>query len=713
LKLQNISNNKLKLLNMGRFIRINNLCLLSILICGIVFTSCNKNTNVKVNYGRPFETPTKPAFIPLPPGSVEPQGWLRDWCLTARDGYTGHLDEYDVAFRQAWAADYKPTGENLCYWDKGAWPLEGGGYWFDGLVKLGYILHDDSLLNKAKSRLDVVVNNMTDSSILFIWWLNRNKPADMSEKEAGNDDWFPKWASGLMGRSLAAYYAGSGDPRVLRAIEMAYSDNYNWLRKRFAQSSIYPSMEAYTWTGNKKIQASLTELFEKRVNKNPPWLPVEIGMPVSIVMPDEKSPWYEQAGHYGGNDGGWVNYTNVHGVHFLECASPWALGYLWTGKPEFLKAVSLYFDMIERNGMQPYGVFVSDEFCGPNGAFRGTETCNVSGYMWSQIELLRIGGSGVMGDRIERAFFNAAPAVVSRDFTSHVYKQFPNRIVPGGVRCNYKKTNWPLCCTASLNRMLPNYVVNMWMATYNNGLAATCYGPCKVSALVSDHIPVELTCQTDYPFNDVIDITVKPLHKTTFPLYFRIPGWCKNPSLLVNGSVIKPTPDANGFVCIERRWKPDDRIRLQFPMEVRVITGSDSNADGATYASVYYGPVLFALPIPYTKDLNTPDSSAKWKYALETQGNILGSDITVEHKPMPARWNWPVESPIQLHVNVVGFDWNGKALPVKPVTSGGIASEKVTLIPYGCTQFRVSMFPVTEQTFNLSRLENPVKPEGN
>ena len=35
----------------------------------------------KGNYGRPFEPPTRSAFIPLPPGAVEPEGWLRDWCL--------------------------------------------------------------------------------------------------------------------------------------------------------------------------------------------------------------------------------------------------------------------------------------------------------------------------------------------------------------------------------------------------------------------------------------------------------------------------------------------------------------------------------------------------------------------------------------------------------------------------------------------------------
>jgi hypothetical protein len=374
--------------------------------------------------------------------------------------------------------------------------------------------------------------------------------------------------------------------------------------------------------------------------------------------------------------------------------------------------------------MQPHGVPVCDENCGPTGSLRGTETCNVAGYMGSQITLLRVGGQGLMADRVERAFFNAAPAVVSRDFKTHVYHQTPNRIhrsLPDGAPFQYSKEHGPLCCTASLNRFLPNYVMHMWMATYDNGLAATHYGPCKVSALVADRVPVELVCRTDYPFNDSIDIAVKPAREAAFPLSFRIPGWCTDPQITLNGSPYKAIADASRFVRVERRWKQGDRIHLRFPMTVRVCTGHDNGAADTPYATVSYGPLLFALAIPDTEDANTPDEAFKWNYALDAEAGNPNADIAVTRQPMPDKWGWQRDAPLKLHVRARSFDWRSEirqALPADPVASGeaspfqpsmvpthlpakpvsgGASPERISLVPYGCTKFRVSMFPVTER----------------
>ena len=66
---------------------------------------------------------------------------------------------------------------------------------------------------------------------------------------------------------------------------------------------------------------------------------------------------------------------------------------------------------------------------------------------------------------------------------------------------------------------------------------------------------------------------------------------------------------------------------------------------------------------------------------------------------MPGKWDWPLESPLKLRVRAVSIDWKPtleKPLPAEPFAGEGPA-ETITLVPYGCTKFRVSMFPVTEK----------------
>lgn len=652
-------------------------------------------------YARPFEGRAQPALITLPPGAVEPRGWLRDWCLAARDGYTGHMDDYDPEFRRAWAPDHCMTGENLL-WYKGAWPYEGGGYWFDGLARLGYALHDEALIRQARQRLYAVADGMTDSGILFLWWLDRNRAEDRAAVDAALEGW-PLWACGLLGRAMSGFHAGSGDKHVLEALVRAYGNDPDCLRSiRGSLSNVWPAFDTYTWTGNRTIAAALDAVFREegaglvpRVNRyrHPPDL-----TPGAAV-------------------------ENAHVVEFLECTTPWAVGYLWTGDGHYLEAALGWHDLLERVAMQPHGVPVSDEWYGPPGAFRGSETCDVAGYVWSQAALLAVSGDGRLGDRLERAFFNAGPATVSRDFRTHVYFQSPNRFADGspdfphGPRAgggSYRATHSPLCCTAALNRVVPWYVTNLWMATHDNGLAAVSYAPCAVAALVADRVPVRIECRTEYPFGETVEIAVRPAREAAFPISLRIPGWCQEPGLTVDGSRVPVEPDSKGFCRVHRLWKPGDVLLLHLPMKPVLTTGRDAAAgppydgahrptqvavprpdstDGAPCATVSCGPLLFALAIPDTTDSNTPDPGARWRYALDVED----PGLTVERRALPARWDWPLDAPVRVSANALACDWDpdprAPALPPQPMPRRG-TPERISLIPYGCTKFRISMFPV-------------------
>ncbi len=48
-----------------------------------------------------------------------------------------------------------------------------------------------------------------------------------------------------------------------------------------------------------------------------------------------------------------------------------------------------WHDLLERVAMQPSGVPVADEYHGPTSAFRGTETGDVAGYLWSLLRLAK------------------------------------------------------------------------------------------------------------------------------------------------------------------------------------------------------------------------------------------------------------------------------------------------------------------------------------
>jgi hypothetical protein len=113
------------------------------------------------------------------------------------------------------------------------------------------------------------------------------------------------------------------------------------------------------------------------------------------------------------------------------------------------------------------------------------------------------------------------------------------------------------------------------------------------------------------------------------------------------------------------------------------------------YESVLLGPLLFALPIPEV-DSNTPVKNARWQYAIDTDVRRRGNGIKVIRRPMPAHWDWSPDAPVALEAPARAFDWrptDAQALPDGPIE--GSAPEIIRLVPYGCTKFRISMFPVT------------------
>jgi hypothetical protein len=290
---------------------------------------------------------------------------------------------------------------------------------------------------------------------------------------------------------------------------------------------------------------------------------------------------------------------------------------------------------------------------------------------------------------------------------------------PGKDAYKFTRIGHPvLCCVANNSRVLPNYIMNMWMATPDFGLAATLYGPCKVKSEVASDVTTEIICQTNYPFSESIQMTVNPSQSAEFPIYLRIPDWCESATVKLNGKTLHIEMQVGRFFKILRKWKTNDKIELTIPMKVKVIHGYETTypqisyfdcyhkiAKDTTikspYACVYYGPLLFSLPIPDV-DPNTEAPGAKFNYALDVNPEKASEQITIEYKKMPERWNWSLDSPVKLIVKAKEFDWNpteNEVLPKMPLENG--LPTTIHLVPYGTTKFRVTMFPVTKSSFQV------------
>ena len=642
------------------------------------------------NYARVCEPQVKSGFLPLPPGSVQPAGWLRDWALAARDGISGHLDKEHPVFADAWKGSQIQA--RFADPDGTGWPLEQCAYWLDGALRLGLVLNDEALIQKIRARLDPVVEGVlkAEAGTSFIYWKKGYKP-----------EGFNSWAHSHMGRALLALYQGTGDRRVLDALVKVYADypvnmGPTHFREVSGLCNLDPMLETYSLSGDKRILDRVL---------------------AAVAQPGVASDF--QAWGEGRLEPG-------HMVILHENIRLPALVYPWSGDPRHLQSTLGALRWIDDNHMLPYGVSSGEEYGSGVGAFRKTETCVVTAMLLAHSWMYRIQGNGDWGDRMERAFFNAGAAPIARDWKTMCYYQSPNRMRSDSLPCEQPKDPGPegirfhrlgcpsvLCCVGAVNRILPNFIMQLWMATRDNGLAATLYGPSTVSALAGPRVPVRLTTVTDYPFGETIRIQVEPEKAVDFPLYLRIPGWCRDARVSVSGAPVPVKPDSLGFVRIARKWSKGDVVELKFPMQPQVIRGFETPFPSANrgyfsfqpdtlfqprrlpYASVLYGPLLFALPIP-DLDPNTPVPDAHWQYALDTEASQQANGIQVQRKPMPARWDWPLDAPLVLSVPARAFDWkptDAQALPDAPVT--GSAAATLRLVPYGCTKFRVSMFPVT------------------
>lgn len=217
------------------------------------------------------------------------------------------------------------------------------------------------------------------------------------------------------------------------------------------------------------------------------------------------------------------------------------------------------------------------------------ETCaTIALAQWNH-RLALLYGDAKYADIVERALYNGVLSGVSQDGTKFFY------VNPLESHGTHHRSPWfgCACCPPNVARTLAS-LGGYAYATSDNALWVNLYIQGSVTARVGG-APVELDITTDYPWDGKVTLKPKLAKPAKFEMRLRVPAWCDDPKVRVNGEFDPNTILERGYLVLRREWKDSEEVGLELPMPIQRIAANPMVRANKGLLAIQRGPLVYCV----------------------------------------------------------------------------------------------------------------------
>ena len=634
----------------------------------------------------------------FPLGSIRSEGFLKEQMERGKDGICGHLHELEPgmindpyinkSYVKAWGNG-----------DQSGWGGEISGNYWTGYIQFAFTLNDPEMIKTATWWVDTMIKKQRDDGYLGTYY----------EEDAAIYEDYNAWGTACAMRGLLAFYEATGRKDVFDAVYRCmlwFCENWAGDKKTSYAGPyiIEPMIYVYKLTEDKRLLDFSEDYLDYLCRHD-------------LFATSYKSMLNGDF-HYNSN------HTAGLGCQVRMPATVYSV----TGKDDYLKATERRLGQVIEKSMHLTGAPVSvTEFLGPVSATAESEYCNFAFFNATYSVLSCITGKAKYGELMERMFYNAAQGARKKDEKAIAYLSAPNQLYATDISSNamfdmqvYAPCYPTACCPVNAVAVVPEFIRGMLLRDSDKNVYVMAYGPCSL-----DHDGVKLKVDTLYPFRNSVKIALSCCG--TFALNLRIPEWSRGYTVKVNG-VPFDVSEIDGFVAVKKSWNVDDEVEIDFEAKVEIVKIDDTDASKKYPIAIKYGPLVFSYhpqekwtpikgspmtelpegwswynvsPVHVEADLHDPHDrmgvrkyQISWNLALDE--HLSPDDVEIEFVD---KNGYPWETPmIKLHTHCYKAPNLFAPYPTKTFEPFGDYQEvtdklDLELVPYGCTNLRVTYFP--------------------